>query len=197
MENCTFRITGLYPDGFIPDMRRRYGMTLMVREFNEQGENLHYHGYCQNVRLNTLRMYLKRHFKGNDQYSCRKAGSDHDALRYLCKGKKDQKPDVIYNDGHNTDLLHQLYWETNAEIQKKKRKGNILEQCWDDIKDLVGDSTDESVIGGEILEWYHVSGKRFPTVHAMNTMLNTYIYSQNYKQTQPYSKSEMFRRLYR
>lgn len=195
--SCTFRITGAYPDGFVRDMRTRYSMTLMIREYGENGDNLHYHGYCAEVKLETLRTYLKRHFKGNDQYSCKKAGDDDAALRYLCKGKAlGESPEVVYNEGHVVQTIHESYWEHNKVYKKRARKGDILETCYADIEPLIGVSTDRTIIGSEILGWYDEMGKRMPARFAMDTMITTYIVRQNKKQAVPLTKVEMFNQLY-
>ena len=199
MDNCTFRLTVDYPDGFIRDMRTRYGLTLLVRE---QGDKCgtHYHGYCSMVRLNALRSYLKRHFKGNEQYSCRKAGDDDAALRYLCKGVDEKTPpDVAYNDGHLTDELHLSYWDHHKMYKRKARgKSDVLDRCYEDIEEDVGYSTERDIIGGAIIRWYDESGKRMPARFAMDTMINTYIVRQNKKQdpTTKLSYVELYRQLY-
>lgn len=196
LQNCTFRITGDYPDGFIVDMRLKYGMTLMIREHGEKCGK-HYHGFCLQTKLNTLRQYLKRRFKGNGEYSCKLAGDDGAALRYLCKGaSQDDLPDVVYNDGHVLEQLHSSYWEHNKVYKKRARKGDILDRCYEDIEPLIGTSTDRRVIGSEIIGWYDEMGKRMPARFAMDTMITTYIVRQNKKQAVPLTKLELFDQLY-
>lgn len=199
MDNVTFRITGDYPDGFIRDMRLRHGMTLMVREDGDKC-GVHYHGYCSQIRINTLRSYLKKHFKGNGQYQCKKAGDDDAALRYLCKGvDKDTPPDIRFNDGHLVDEYHTRYWDHNKMYKLRARgKGEVLDRCYEDIEEEIGYSTERDIIGGAIIRWYDESGKRMPARFAMDTMISTYIVRQNKKQdpTTKLTYVELYRQLY-
>lgn len=196
-RGVTFRITKEYPDGFIPTMRTRYGMTLMVREIGVEC-GVHYHGYCKGVKMQTLRTYLKRSFTGNGEYSCKYAGDDGAALRYLCKGgqKEGEKPDIVFNEGHVIDALHGAYWDHNRVYKKRARKGDILDRCYEDIEDAIGFSTDRRVIGSEIIGWYDEMGKRMPARFAMDTMITTYIVRQNKKQSVPLTKLELYDQLY-
>lgn len=172
-------------------------MTLMIREYGKDGDNLHYHGYCREVSLNTLRQYLKRNFKGNEQYHCKLAGDDDAALRYLCKGSSEgELPQIVYNDGHVVETLHASYWEHNKVYKKRARKGDILDTCYADIEKAIGYSTDRRVIGSEIIGWYDEMGKRMPARFAMDTMITTFIVRQNKKQAVPLTKLELFDQLY-
>lgn len=174
-----FRITDKIPEGFLPGLRRSNELLLVVREFGKEGDNLHYHGLC-NARINSLRTFFKRNLEGgNKRWSVKKTdGNAESCFRYLCKGAdEDTPPDIVFSTVDH-DKYHQEYYECReeyvSELRKKRRKLNVLEDCWTDIKDKI--STDEIDIGAAICEWYGEQGKRFPARFAMQTMVTTYLW---------------------
>lgn len=96
----------------------------LVRE--GENEHQHYHMYIKGLRYETLVSRLKKYFKGNDQYSCKKVTNPELQLRYIFKGTEFAKPVVIHN-GLEVDVEEQykLFWtdrQVYNEIKKDKKK---------------------------------------------------------------------------
>lgn len=169
----------------INNLAQRYGLTLLVREVGSETERPHYHGILSTTKTRgAIVTFINKHYRGNEQYSLGVCPEPQGYLNYMCKGEDGNPPNVVYNQGHDTDRYHAQYLAHKENVQEEKRErretqGNITQQIYDDIKEKIGHSTYESVIGGAICRWYLDRRKVMPTRYRMQALINTFIAWQN------------------
>ena len=205
-DRISFRLT----QEVIPEEHLNYfkmkGLKLACQEGDGKEQSFHYHMYFEG-NLNTLRQYVKRNFPGgNAVYSIKKCDDLFvNYLRYICKGEsRDGEPRMLFSDGYDIQKLHDEYWDAQDEFRadlkktlgKRKRVKNVLEECWERIEGTCTESSTQTAIGAEIIQWYLDQGMRLPTTFAMSSMINTYVARLNRQAVHGVSAIDLFRRLY-
>jgi len=151
---------------------------LVVRETGEHDQNPHFHvaGTLKDGKtIQSLRTVLNRAgIKGNEAYSLKKGKPEQmdSHFTYLCKGTDaETPPDVIAAHPDFTDAViaqrHQVYWQVNAQLPKKKRKTESVTAAADQIallcKQRIAHSKKESLTEDEIIDiavaWQHANRK--------------------------------------
>ncbi|AXQ65492.1 MAG: hypothetical protein [Circular genetic element sp.] len=151
---------------------------LIVRETGKDGENPHFHvaGELQDGKtLQNFRTFLNREgIKGNEAYSLKKGNPEKmdRHFTYLCKGTDAETPsEVICRHPDFTDEViaqrHQIYWQVNAQLPKKKRKTESVTAAADQIallcKQRIAHNKAESLSEDEIIDiavaWQHANRK--------------------------------------
>ena len=151
---------------------------LIVRETGKDDENPHFHIAAElkdGKTIQSFRTFLNREgIKGNEAYSLKKGNPEKmdRHFTYLCKGTDAKTPpDVISRHPDFTDEVidqrHQIYWQVNAQLPKKKRKTESVTAAADQIallcKQRIAHSKAESLSEDEIIDiavaWQHANRK--------------------------------------
>lgn len=192
MSHYKLRVTAEeLPNAFVNDLAQKYGMTLCVREVGSETEKPHFHMLLTTKKSrNALTTFIRKSYKGNEQYSLGVCKEVNGYINYLCKGENGEMPNVTYNSGHDIQSHYEQYkvhLAANEEYLRKRRvasKGTTRE-VYEKIKDKIGYSTYRSVIGGAILEYYISVEKDFPSKWKINSMVDTIIGLQNEASQEP------------
>lgn len=111
------------------------GAYLVVHEVADSGS--HYHAVLHSTaKLEAIRIRFKRMFPnmvGNGMFSISVVKDLAKYQRYLCKGTKDTKPEVVGAYGVNygsiewQDEQHAAYWANNDELRRVADKASVIE----------------------------------------------------------------------
>lgn len=188
------------------------GMRLAVKEGGEN-KRVHYHMYVEG-NLKRWRNYFKRSIGGgNAIFSMKACGDDYIGyLRYLCKGENGSEPMVLFNDGYDTNKLHEESMEfcnamkatgqlnkkrkLSTEVLEDQRPTNVLNECWEYVQEHCTGSSTQIGIGSVIMKWYYSQRMLLPNAECMSSMINTYMQWFNEISCVPISDDDMFRKLY-
>lgn len=151
---------------------------LVVFETGEDGKNPHLHiaGTLKDGKtIQSLRTFFNRHgIKGNEAYSLKKGIPEKmdSHFTYLCKGVNAKTPpQVLIRHPDFTDAViaqrHEVYWQVNSQLPKKKRKTESVTAAADQIallcKQRIAHSKAESLSEDEIIDiavaWQHANRK--------------------------------------
>lgn len=151
---------------------------LIVHETGKDDENPHFHvaGQLKDGKtIQSFRTFLNREgIKGNEAYSLKKGKPEKmdTHFTYLCKGADSKTPpDIVSRHPDFTDAVidqrHQVYWQVNTQLPKKKRKTESVTAAADQIailcKQRIAHSKAESLSEDEIIDiavaWQHANRK--------------------------------------
>lgn len=153
-------------------------VLILCKEVGKEG-HAHFHCVIQ-MNENTLRNRLRNEFTGpggSRMWALSKVHDLEGALRYCVKGETRG----VYNLQYSVidhERYHQAYWDINDECRKpenkKRRATTVLEECWEDIRDGLGNTLSGLEIAAAVFRWYNKKNMRLPSGFAMNTMCMTY-----------------------
>lgn len=169
---------------------------LVVRETGENDENPHFHfsGTLSNGQsIQSFRTRLNRlGIKGNEAYSLKKGDAQKmdSHFTYLCKGANvEAKPEIIARSPDFDDTViaerHELYWEVNAQLPKKRRKKEpvaaadaISRICFDRMSHNGGRKLLEDEIIDLSVDWIHKNRKTLNDFY-LRSLINHVCYTVN------------------
>ena len=169
---------------------------LVVRETGENHENPHFHlaGTLKGGKtIQGFRTMLNRlGIKGNEAYSLKAGNAEKmdSHFTYLCKGESvDAQPDIVDRSPDFNDTIvaqrHEIYWQVNAELPKKKRKVEsvsaadaIIRICFDTMNHNGGQKLLEDDIIDIAVDWVHKNRKTLNDFY-LRALINYVAYSVN------------------
>lgn len=196
---CLFRLTMDEFPVTLKDKLLKYDLKFIVREIGGETGKVHFQGVVVS-KIATIRKIFEREVGGGNRlYSVKLSDNEERTVQYLCKGASEtDDPDVVYNVGFDTDTLHMAYWLENSLVKssgKRKRHTNLLDDCYEGIKERLHADTAAINVGTEIVKWYLDQRIRLPSSFAMGSMISTYIARLNNDSGLEITP-DLFRRLY-
>lgn len=142
--DIAIRLDGLDHSDLLEVLEQDGGAFLVVREVS--GDNVHFHVVLHSKRKHTaVRAALKRQMpgiNGNGAYSCVPVRDLGKYQRYIMKGdSRDLMPEVVAANGVNycdpswQEEMHDLYWDENEELTRKRKRQPTFEVVLDACKE--------------------------------------------------------------